>query len=553
MQAPQRATRKPDSRRCAHDRCTTQPRFNAPGLKTGLYCKAHVLNKEMVDVLSKRCAHDGCGIIDPAFNEPGLKTGLYCKAHVLNKEMVNVTSKRCAHDGCTTQPRFNAPGLKTGLYCKVHVLNKEMVDVVNKRCAHDGCGIVNPRFNAPGLKTGLYCKAHVLNKEMVNVTSKRCAHDGCGIIDPAFNAPGLKTGLYCKAHVLDKEMVDVKSKRCAHDGCGIVPKFNAPGLKTGLYCKAHVLNKEMVDVVSKRCAHDGCGIINPVFNAPDEKIGLYCRKHQQPGMISVQTTKCQEPKCREPATYGKDEFHRAQFCVVHKTATSVCIADAMRCSHDGCVEQYVFVVETEPSAGAGPSAGPVSRKVCLVHAPPGYEASLKRMCKYCDIRENVPFVCVDCQRRSKPQKEYAVVRHLHRTINVPLQYTSYDESPDRECTKKRPDIRFEMLTHDVIVEVDENQHRGYEESCECVRISEIVGAIGGKSVVFVRYNPDTVRFGGKVYAVTAAERIDLLVETVKKELRNAPSTFSVRLVQLWYNGPTAEPVRDLDITSLVTV
>jgi hypothetical protein len=274
-------------------------------------------------------------------------------------------------------------------------------------------------------------------------------------------------------------------------------------------------------------------------------------------MMSVLVKKCQEPKCREGATYGKDEFHRAQFCVVHKNEKSVCIADAMLCSHYGCVEQYEFVVETETgtetSPAAGPSTGPVSRKVCLAHAPPGYEASLKRMCKYCDLMEDVQFVCADCQRRSKPHKEYAVVRHLHRTIDVPLRYTSYDESPDRECTKKRPDIRFEMLTHDVIVEVDENQHRGYEESCECARISEIVGAIGGKSVVFVRYNPDTVRFGGKVYAVTAAERIDLLVETVKKELQNAPSTFSVRLVQLWYNGPTAEPVRALDITGLVTV
>ena len=88
---------------------------------------------------------------------------------------------------------------------------------------------------------------------------------------------------------------------------------------------------------------------------------------------------------------------------------------------------------------------------------------------------------------ASPKKEYAAVRHLHRTIDVPLQYTIYDESPDRECTKKnRPDIRFEMLTasgHDVIVEVDENQHRGYEESCEwpmAARISEIVGAIGGE-------------------------------------------------------------------------
>ena len=46
-----------------------------------------------------------------------------------------------------------------------------------------------------------------------------------------------------------------------------------------------------------------------------------------------------------------------------------------------------------------------------------------------------------------------------------------------------------MPTHDVIVEVDEKQHRGYDESCEwqmAARISEIVGAMGGKSVVFVQ-------------------------------------------------------------------
>jgi hypothetical protein len=86
-------------------------------------------------VLACKQAHDGCGIIGPVFNAPGLKTGLYCKEHMLHKEMVNVLSKRCAHDGCDkVNPIFNAPGLKTGLYCKEHVLNKEMVNVVSKRC-----------------------------------------------------------------------------------------------------------------------------------------------------------------------------------------------------------------------------------------------------------------------------------------------------------------------------------------------------------------------------------------------------------------------------------
>jgi len=427
-----------------------------------------------------------------------------------------------------------------------------MCNVLAKPCMHEGCGR-RPTFNSPGLKAGLFCVEHKLDG-MCNVVSKLCVHEGCGR-RPSFNSPDLKTGLYCVEHKLEG-MLDVVSKLCLHEGCGRRPSFNAPGLKTGLYCVEHKL-EGMLDVVNKVCAHEGCDQRQPKFNAPDEKVGLYCRKHKQPGMTSVKVKKCQDPKCRESATYGKDEFHRAQFCFVHKSETSVCIADAMRCSHDGCVEQYVLVVEvdigSETGTGAGTRTGPVSRKVCLAHAPPGYEASLKRMCKYCDIREDVPFVCVDCKRRSKPQKEYAVVRHLRRTIDVPFEAIRCDESPGLECTRKRPDIRFEMPTHDVIVEVDENQHRGYEESCECARISEIVGAIGGKPVVFVRYNPDTVRYGGKVSAVAAAERIDLLVDTVKYELRNAPTTFSVRLVQLWYDGPVAVAKQEQDITRLVAV
>jgi hypothetical protein len=258
-------------------------------------------------------------------------------------------------------------------------------------------------------------------------------------------------------------------------------------------------------------------------------------------MVDVKGKRCQAaPSCHALATYGKDEFHRAQFCVDHKPPTSVCIATALMCAHEGCTEQYEFVVEADTGA----------HKVCLAHAPPGYEEALKRMCKYCDIREDVPFVCAGCRRRMH-KKEHAVVRHLRRTIAAPLKY---DESPGFECTRKRPDIRFEMPMHDVIVEVDENQHRGYTESCECARISEIVGAIGGKSVVFVRYNPDAVRYGGKAYPVTAAQRIDLLVDTVNEELRNAPSgSFSVRLVQLWYDCESTKPKQEMDITGLVAV
>ena len=490
----------------------------------------------MVSVVSKRCAHDGCDR-QPSFNAPDQTIGAYCATHKL-PGMVDVTNKRCAHDGCTRHPNFNAPDQTNGAYCATHKL-PGMVDVVSKRCAHDGCNR-RPSFNAPDETKGVYCAAHKLHG-MVDVMSKRCAHDGC-IRNPNFNAPDQTRGAYCATHKLPG-MIDVKHNRCAHDGCErLNPSFNAPDETKGVYCAAHKLHG-MVDVASKRCAHDGCAR-HPSFNAPDQTIGAYCVTHKLPGMISVHTRKCQSHSCRELATYGKDEFHRAQFCVDHKADGGVCIADALRCEHTGCMSQYEFVVESETGTGAA-----AARKVCVAHAPPGYEIALKRMCKYCDIREDVPFVCVTCRQRMH-KKEHAVVRHLRRTIDAPF---IYDESPGFECTRKRPDIRFETPTHDVIVEVDETQHRGYVESCECARISEIVGAIGGKSVAFVRYNPDAVRYGGTVHSVTAAERIDLLVETVKSELVRVSTRFEVRLIQLWYDAPMAEAKREMDITRLVAV
>ena len=104
--------------------------------------------------------------------------------------MVDVVSKRCAHDGCNRQPRFNAPDQTKGVYCATHKL-PGMVDVASRRCVHDGC-IRKPSFNAPDETKGVYCAAHKLHG-MVDVMSTRCAHDGC-IRNPSFNAPDQTRG-----------------------------------------------------------------------------------------------------------------------------------------------------------------------------------------------------------------------------------------------------------------------------------------------------------------------------------------------------------------------
>ena len=103
------------------------------------------------------------------------------------------------------------------------------------------------------------------------------------------------------------------------------------------------------------------------------------------------------------------------------------------------------------------------------------------------------------------------------------------------CSKKRPDIYFELNKHCVIVEIDEHQHNTYGDSCECARLNEIVNGIGGKSIIVIRYNPDTIRHNGRIKKYSQAEKIDYLIKTIKKELTKEYDDFCVKLIQLFYD------------------
>jgi hypothetical protein len=120
---------------------------------------------------------------------------------------------------------------------------------------------------------------------------------------------------------------------------------------------------------------------------------------------------------------------------------------------------------------------------------------------------------------------------------------------------KRPDVYFELNKHCIVVEIDEHQYNSYEDKCECVRINEIVNGIGGKSVIIIRYNPDTVTNKGKAIEIKQLDRIDLLVKTIKEELVKDYDKFIVKTVQLYYNDDYKKyrNVKEEDITDLVSI
>jgi hypothetical protein len=123
------------------------------------------------------------------------------------------------------------------------------------------------------------------------------------------------------------------------------------------------------------------------------------------------------------------------------------------------------------------------------------------------------------------------------------------------CSKKRPDVYFELTKHCIIVEIDENQHNNYGDNCECARINEIVNGIGGKSVIIIRYNPDVVRNKNKILDIKQLERIELLVKTIKEELIKDYETFIVKTIQLFYNDDYEEykKTKEDEITDLVCI
>jgi hypothetical protein len=86
----------------------------------------------------------------------------------------------------------------------------------------------------------------------------------------------------------------------------------------------------------------------------------------------------------------------------------------------------------------------------------------------------------------------------------------------------------------LIVEIDENEHKSYEDTCECARINEIVGSIR-RSVIFIRFNPDKTYHKDIKINFDYKKKYDMLVQTIKNELTTEYDTFLVKVIQLYYS------------------
>ena len=101
-----------------------------------------------------------------------------------------------------------------------------------------------------------------------------------------------------------------------------------------------------------------------------------------------------------------------------------------------------------------------------------------------------------------------------------IKYLSYDKRlDDGICGNERPDFLFESKSkgHFVVLEVDEHQHYGRPEQCECIRMVNISQSIGAPTI-FIRYNPDSFKINGKKENPSHKKRMKVLKEVLENAM-----------------------------------
>ena len=520
-----------------NQRCPNSATFNLPGNKTPKFCHIHA-SDDMRSVRHKSdcpgANGEGC-TGRSTYNLPTEKRPIYCRIHK-SEEMINVRDEKCLgkdNIACPNHPKYNFPGQKR-LYCSAHKIDG-MVNVCAKRCLgkmDDGtpCQSNGPSFNKMGLSPA-YCLNH-RSPEMIDVKHARC--QDC-LTFATFNYKGNKTPVKCSTHRL-QDMISTKHKYC--EQCDELAGYNYTGMKP-ILCRTHRM-VGMIRVGQKICEDPSCDN-GPRYNLPGETVRRFCINHKETCMVNldIKITECIIENCPNLPRFNYRN-KKPIYCDHHKLPEMIDLEQSKKCCVVDCIDPPISSIN--------------ENYYCTTHYPDRVALSVfNRECRICCLAPN-NFLCSECKLRNRPRdKEQCVAKCLLTNINqTPVLNRMLSA---KECSKRRPDVYYSCNQHVVIVEIDEDQHRRYDPTCECARISEIVGAIGGRAVTIIRYNPDKIKSEGHVINVPSEDRLKRLVSVVKTELNAVPTEFKVKLIQLYYDGDEEiyESYKEEDITTQVAV
>ena len=232
---------------------------------------------------------------------------------------------------------------------------------------------------------------------------------------------------------------------------------------------------------------------------------------------------CKHPECKAKATSICKHEKNKQYCKhpdCLKTASRICKhlkqkplcndptcnggsalckhgARKARCKHPDCIKKSTGICKHEKN-----------RQYCNDPTCDGGSA----LCKIpsCDKNSSKKYRghCMTCFMslfpaetvfRNYKTKEGAVLCHIRQCF--PDLIIPNNRRIDGGCSKKKPDFFIELLTHVIVIEVDENGHLSYDQSCENKRIMGLSEDIAHRPMVLIRFNPDKTSDGPSCWGV----------------------------------------------------
>jgi len=127
------------------------------------------------------------------------------------------------------------------------------------------------------------------------------------------------------------------------------------------------------------------------------------------------------------------------------------------------------------------------------------------LCKAADCGKTVGFkrkydgYCVTCYTKTYPDRQVAQKNNKLKELAV-VQYIvpmfadvkwQHDKRVPGSKNGYRPDLLGDFGNMVVIVDIDENGHRQYDESKEAERMKQLAMDLGDRPLVIIRFNPDS--------------------------------------------------------------
>ena len=379
-----------------------------------------------------------------------------------------------------------------------------------------------------------------------------------------------KKKLYCYKHK-ENNMVYIGKKICEHeyeDGntCTKMANYNYKNEKIGKYCKPHSL-ENMVDLKHKICEFNECKYL-ALYNNTNEKKGKFCKKHIEKNMVEIQNRKkCEFVGCKKIPSYNFRNFSGGKYCKSHCEIDMEDVVSLL-CNVIDCKTQAAYNYK-----------GRVM-KFCKKHSSPDMIDLRQKRCKLCETSANKKYngYCSRCFIYTFPDNKIVKnfkVKERHVTDYIKEQYQNIniitDKTVKNGCSKKRPDILIELDKQYIIIEIDENQHKNYDCSCENKRIMELYNDLNqldfqklqdlentdvteiidnikypekSKNVIFIRFNPDSYFDINNVKIKSpfvAAKNTGVLCVNNKKEFNNRLKVLK-DTIQYWVDNETEKTI-----------